>query len=57
LGDQVELIGYDVSRSAADRAQVTLFFKALKAMPLDYTAWVHATPAEHAIDLGRVSLP
>ena len=53
LGDQVELIGYDVGQSAAGRAQVTLFFKALKAMPVDYTAWMHATPADPALLFGE----
>ena len=49
----VRLLGYDIRRGRPGQARVTLYFEALRPLPADYTAWVHATPADPAVLFGQ----
>ena len=49
LGDGVRLIGYNMDRNAAapgETTTVTLFWEALKPLPLSYTVFLHAVALE-----------
>jgi len=60
LGDQVELLGYDLDATelkAGDTLSLTLYWKALAEMDTLYTVFVHILDAENKIRGQRDSLP
>ena len=60
LGDQVELMGYDLNTTelnAGDTLALTLYWKALAEMDTSYTVFVHILDAENKIIGQRDSLP
>jgi len=60
LGDQVELLGYDLDATelkAGDTLALTLYWKALAEMDTSYTVFIHLLGAEDKIWGQRDSLP
>jgi len=59
LGDQVELLGYDLDAElkAGGMLALTLYWKALSEMDTSYTVFVHILNAENKIRGQRDSLP
>jgi hypothetical protein len=53
LGDRVEFLGYQMDRLSSERVRIQLIFRALEAMSQDYTAWVHAVPADPSTLFGE----
>ncbi len=56
LGGQVQLEGYTLSRDK-DSLRLTLAWRALQAMPRDYTIFVHLTDANNAIPVQHDAMP
>lgn len=51
FGDQIELLGYDLSASGetADRLKVILYWRALSEMDISYTTFVHLLKEGHQV--------
>jgi hypothetical protein len=53
FGDQLRLVGYQLSRPDPDFLEVILYWKAEQRMPLDYKIFVHVFDEETAIPVAQ----
>lgn len=53
FGDQMRLVGYQLSHPEPNFLEVTLYWKAVQRMPLDYKIFVHVFEEETAIPVAQ----
>ncbi len=56
LGDSVELLGYDLAR-AGDSLRLTLYWRAVKEMPISYTVFAHVLDEREQIIAQHDQIP